>query len=72
MKKPVKIAAYIGQYTMFIYILEGMTSFFINGNFMNNMLISGLGLLFIRLAFPLLAAYLLSYIPKVRDILFGQ
>ncbi len=72
LKRPIGKTAYIGRYTMFIYILEGITSYVIDGNFTNNMLISGLGLLFIRLAFPLLTAYILSYIPKVRVVLFGQ
>lgn len=72
LKTPMEKISYIGQYTMFIYVLEGMTSYVFDGNFTSNMLISGVLLLFIRLAFPLLIAYLLSYIPKVRVVLFGQ
>ena len=72
LKKPITTVSYVGRYTMFIYVLEGMSSYIIAGNFANNMLISGIILVIIRMTIPLVVAYILSFVPKLRLILFGQ
>ena len=72
LKKPMEKISYMGQYTMFIYVLESAVSYFASGNFMNNILLSGVVLVVIRMICPLLVAHALLYFPKVRVILFGQ
>lgn len=72
MQKPTEVVARVGRYTMFIYILEGLTSYVIDGNFMNNVFLSGILLVLVRMAFPLAIAYILSFMPKLRVVLFGQ
>lgn len=72
LKTPMEKISYIGQYTMFIYVLERLTSYVVDGNFANNMLICGIILVIIRMTIPLIVAYILSFVPKLRLILFGQ
>ena len=72
LKKPITAVSYIGRYTMFIYVLEGMSSYIIAGNFANNILISGIILVIVRMTMPLAVAYILSFVPKLRLVLFGQ
>ena len=72
LKPVISKIAFIGQYTMFIYVLEPAVSYVVDGNFMNNTLLSGTLLVIIKMFCPLLIAYILSYIPKIRTFLFGQ
>lgn len=72
LQKPTEVAAHVGRYTMFIYVLERLTAYVIVGDFMNNIFLSGIILILVRMAFPLAIAFILSFTPKLRLVLFGQ
>lgn len=72
LNKPHTIAARLGQYTMFIYVLESVSSYIISGDFMNSILLSGIALVVLRMTLPLVIAYIFSFVPKIRLLLFGQ
>ena len=72
LQKTTEAATCIGRYTMFIYVLESLTTYIATGNFMNNIFFSGVVLVFLRMALPIAAAYILSFVPKLRLVLFGQ
>ncbi len=72
LKNSLAAAAHLGKYTMFIYVLESLTSYIVSGDFMNNIFLSGIVLILVRMIFPLLIAYVFSFVPKLRLILFGQ